>query len=74
MMDSGMRSGPDIANTLASGADFTFVGRAPMYGVSALGKKGGNHAFTMLKRQLQQVMEQVGCEQVQDLPNHLINK
>jgi L-lactate dehydrogenase (cytochrome) len=28
----------------------------------------------MLKRQLQQVMEQVGCEQVQDLPNHLINK
>ena len=74
MMDSGMRSGPDIANALASGADFTFVGRAPMYGVSALGKKGGNHAFTMLKRQLQQVMEQVGCEQVQDLPNHLINK
>ena len=59
---------------LALGADFTFVGRAPMYGVSALGKKGGNHTFTMLKRQLQQVMEQVDCEQVQDLPNYLINK
>lgn len=72
MMDSGLRSGPDIANALATGADFTFVGRAPMYGVGALGKKGGNHTFTMLKRQLQQVMEQVGCEQVSDFPKHLI--
>jgi len=72
MMDSGLRSGPDIANALAGGADFTFVGRAPMYGVGALGKKGGNHTFTMLKRQLQQVMEQVGCEQVGDFPKHLI--
>ena len=72
MMDSGLRSGPDIANALATGADFTFVGRAPMYGVGALGKNGGNHTFTMLKRQLQQVMEQVGCEQVSDFPKHLI--
>ncbi|MCH9711650.1 MAG: alpha-hydroxy-acid oxidizing protein [Proteobacteria bacterium] len=72
MMDSGLRSGPDIANALATGADFAFVGRAPMYGVGALGKKGGNHTFTMLKRQLQQVMEQVGCEQVTDFPKHLI--
>ncbi len=65
-MDLGIRSGPDIANVLVSGADFTFVSRAPMYGVSALEKKGGNHTFTMLKRQLQQVMEKVGYEQVQD--------
>lgn len=73
MMDSGIRSGPDIANALASGADFTFVGRAPMYGVAALGKTGGHHTFTMLKRQLQQVMEQIACENVQDFPSHLID-
>lgn len=72
MLDSGLRSGPDIANALASGADFTFLGRTPMYGVSALGKQGGNHTFTMLKRQLQQVMEQISCECVEDFPNHLI--
>ena len=74
MMDSGLRSGPDIANALASGADFTFVGRAPMYAVGALGKKGGEHIFTLLKRQLQQVMEQVACERVQDFPRYLITK
>ena len=39
MMDSGIRSGPDIACSLASGAEFTFMGRSFMYGVSALGKQ-----------------------------------
>ena len=72
MMDSGVRSGPDIANTLAMGAEFVFLGRTPMYGVAALGEKGGHHTFTMLKRQLQQVMEQIGCENVSDFPKHLI--
>jgi L-lactate dehydrogenase (cytochrome) len=71
MMDSGIRSGPDIAAALATGAAFTFMGRTPMYGVGALGKNGGDHTLTMLKRQLQQVMEQVACEKVQDFPNHL---
>ncbi len=40
MMDSGIRSGPDIARTLASGAKFTFLGRAFMYGTAALGSRG----------------------------------
>ncbi|MCM4156928.1 alpha-hydroxy acid oxidase [Gramella sp. AN32] len=72
MMDSGLRSGPDIARTLAKGAEFTFMGRSFMYGVSALGKKGGDHTISLLKTQLQQVMEQVCCENVKDFPNHLI--
>ena len=72
MIDSGLRSGPDVACALASGADFTFLGRSFMYGVGALGKDGGAHVITMLKRQLTQVMEQVGCEKVTDLPNHLV--
>ena len=73
MIDSGLRAGPDIASALASGAKFTFMGRSFMYGVSALGKDGGNHTITMLKRQLQQVMEQVGCEKVADFPKHLVS-
>lgn len=73
MIDSGIRSGPDIACALASGARFTFLGRSFMYGVGALGEKGGIHTMTMLKRQLQQVLEQLGCEEVADLPRHLID-
>ena len=72
MLDSGLRSGPDIARALASGAQFTFLGRSFMYGVAALGKEGGNHTISILKAQLQQVMEQIGCERVKEFPNHLI--
>jgi len=74
MMDSGLRSGPDIARTMSSGAKFTFMGRSFMYGVSALGAKGGDHTISLLKIQLQQVMEQICCEEVKDFPNHLISK
>jgi L-lactate dehydrogenase (cytochrome) len=72
MMDSGLRSGPDIARTLASGAQFTFLGRTFMYGVGALGDQGADHTITILKIQLRQVMEQLSCERVEDLGNHLI--
>lgn len=43
-----------------------------MYGTAALGAKGGNHTIAMLKMQLQQIMEQLCCERVEDLPAHLI--
>jgi L-lactate dehydrogenase (cytochrome) len=72
MMDSGIRTGPDIARTLAAGADFTFLGRSFMYAVAALGNEGADHMMGMLKTQLYQVMDQVCCKRVEDLPNHLV--
>lgn len=72
MMDSGIQSGPDIARTLASGADFTFLGRSFMYSVAALGEEGGEHMMGMLKTQLHQVMDQICCRSVYDLPKHLV--
>lgn len=72
MIDSGLRSGPDVARSLASGAEFTFMGRSFMYAVAALGAQGGEHVISMLKTQLQQVMEQVCCEKVEDFPKFLI--
>ena len=72
MMDSGIRTGPDIARTLASGAEFAFLGRSFMYSVAALGNKGGDHIISILKTQLKQVMEQVCCENVNRLPDHLV--
>ncbi len=72
MMDGGMRSGPDMARVLASGADFTFLGRPFMYGTAALGNKGGHQVAEILKTELLQVMEQLGCARVEDLPGHLI--
>ena len=72
MMDSGVRNGPDIANTLACGADFVFLGRSFMYGVAALGKTGGHHTIQLLKRQLQQILEQLSCPTPAQLEKHLV--
>ena len=40
--------------------------------VCAHGKQRGDHTVSILKTQLQQVMEQVCCENVEDFSNHLI--
>lgn len=72
MMDSGIRTGPDIAASMAMGAQFTFLGRAFMYGVAALGRQGGQQVVSILKKQLRQVMEQLCCETPRGLPQHLV--
>ena len=73
MIDSGLRSGPDVARALANGAAFTFMGRPFMYGVGALGTKGGDHTLAVLKSQLKQTMEQLGCENLTDFESCLIH-
>ena len=65
-MDSGIRGGADIARVLGVGADFTFLGRSFMYGVSALGSKGGSHTISIIKKELKQIMEQLGCSEIRD--------
>ena len=72
MMDCGIRGGADVASVMAHGADFSFLGRTFMYGVSALGKKGGDHTIAMLKTQLTQVMEQMSCAKVSDFQYKLV--
>jgi L-lactate dehydrogenase (cytochrome) len=52
MMDSGLRSGPDVARALAAGAQCCFLGRTFMYGAAALGRAGGMHTTALLKAQL----------------------
>jgi L-lactate dehydrogenase (cytochrome) len=72
MLDSGLRSGPDVGRALASGAEFTFMGRSFMYGVAALGARGGGHTISLLKAQLQQLMEQLCCQKAEDFHRFLV--
>jgi L-lactate dehydrogenase (cytochrome) len=72
MLDSGIRSGVDVARVLACGAEFAFLGRSFMYGVAAMGDAGADHVAEILKKQLAQVLDQVCCKTVHDLPAHLI--
>ena len=74
IMDGGLRSGPDIARAMATGAAFTFMGRPFMYGVAALGRKGGPHTISMLKTQLKQIMELLVCSATRELYRHLLSE
>jgi L-lactate dehydrogenase (cytochrome) len=43
-----------------------------MYSVAALGRSGGDHAIAILKTQLKQLMEQLSCSDVRDLPERMV--
>ena len=66
-VDSGLRSGLDIARALALGANFCFLGRAFMTGVAALGQAGAHHVGDVLTEELSNTMIQLGVETISEL-------
>ena len=67
IVDSGVRSGLDVAKAIASGADFVMLGRPFLYAVAALGARGGEHAAAILMDELQDVMRQLGVTTIAGL-------
>jgi len=73
MLDSGIRSGPDIVKAFASGAAITFSGRSFVFGVGALGEKGGNHVLDIMVKEVDQTLAQIGCDNILNLNESYIN-
>lgn len=67
LFDSGIRSGGDIMRALRLGADFVFLGRPFMYGVAALGEKGGDHVYSLIYQDVINNMHQMGIENFKEL-------
>ncbi len=67
LFDSGIRTGLDVMKSLYLGADFVFLGRPFIYGVSALGKYGGDHICNILKDDLKNNMVQVGVRYLSEI-------
>jgi L-lactate dehydrogenase (cytochrome) len=61
VFDSGVRSGEDIARTLASGAGFVMLGRPFLYALGAGGAGGLSQLLNLLTNELSTVMAQLGC-------------
>lgn len=72
LLDSGIRRGSDIAKALALGADSVLVGRATLYGISAGGQSGAEHALKILRSELRKTMAYVGCDSVNKLGSELL--
>ncbi|MEM9331306.1 MAG: alpha-hydroxy acid oxidase [Pseudomonadota bacterium] len=67
IFDSGCRSANDILRAIALGADFVFLGRPFIYGVGALGDKGGDHVYDLLLADMINNMHQLGIESIEDV-------
>lgn len=69
-LDSGIRSGQDVLKALALGAQGTFIGRAFVYGLGAMGQKGVTTALDVIHKELDTTMALCGERNVRDLGRH----
>jgi len=67
IIDSGVRSGVDVARGLALGASAGFAGKAFLWSLGALGGRGPGHLIELFKDDLSATLGQLGCQTVEEL-------
>jgi isopentenyl diphosphate isomerase/L-lactate dehydrogenase-like FMN-dependent dehydrogenase len=71
-LDTGIMHGADVLAAIALGADFTYVGRAYLYGLMAGGQQGVERALTILQIQMIRHMKLLGVSTLDELqPKHV---
>lgn len=67
VLDSGVRSGADVAVAVALGADMAFIGRSYVYAVAAAGQRGVEHVLALFTEQLRSTMQLSGVTTLAEL-------
>jgi L-lactate dehydrogenase (cytochrome)/glycolate oxidase len=71
-VDTGIMHGADVVAAVASGAKFTWIGRAYLYGLMAGGKLGVDRTLEILRTQIIRTMKLLGARTVSELnPDHV---
>ena len=71
-IDTGIMHGGDILAAIALGADFTYIGRAYLYGIMAGGQQGVERALTILQGEMLRGMKLLGVNSLEELePKHV---
>ena len=66
-MDGGIRSGQDVLKAVALGARGTYIGRAFLYGLGAMGEAGVTKALQIIHRELDLTMAFCGRTRVEEV-------
>ena len=73
MMDGGIERGSDVGKALAIGAKGVFVGRAPLWGVSAAGETGATRALELMRQEIDRILAFTGSVSVDALDRSLLH-
>jgi len=71
-LDSGIRSGQDVLKALAMGAKGTYIGRAFVYGLGAMGEAGVTKTLEVIQKELDTSMGLCGRRDVHDLNRDIL--
>ena len=72
-LDTGIMHGADIIAALAAGADFTWIGRAYLYGLMAGGREGVEKTFSILQSQMVRTLKLLGVNSIQELEPSMVS-
>ena len=71
-IDTGIMHGADVLAAIALGAQFTYVGRAYLYGLMAGGQDGVERALEIMRTQMVRNMKLLGVNSLEELtPKHV---
>lgn len=71
-LDSGIRSGQDVLKAIAMGAKGTYIGRAYVYGLGAMGQKGVETALDVIHKELDTTMALCGRKNITDVDRDIL--
>jgi L-lactate dehydrogenase (cytochrome) len=67
LLDSGVRRGSDVVKALALGARAVMIGRPYVYGLGARGEQGVTDVLDLLRSDLRNTLQLLGCDDVAHL-------
>jgi L-lactate dehydrogenase (cytochrome) len=71
-MDGGIRSGQDVVKALALGAKGSYIGRAMLWGLGAMGQAGVSKALEIIQRELELTMAFCGRTQIDQVDSSIL--
>ncbi|HTP72144.1 MAG TPA: alpha-hydroxy acid oxidase [Burkholderiaceae bacterium] len=71
-MDGGVRSGQDVLKAVALGAKGTYIGRAMLYGLGAMGEAGVTKVLQIIHRELDLTMAFCGRTRIEQVDRSIL--